>query len=443
MTQRSSPSLWTSVPQGSPAPCNRHKHACCAYKGEIYVLGGREKMTLRDFWKYSVVRNEWTELDCISEWAPEELEGHTLVPHQGTLYVLGGLIDSAYTEWKIPLWMFDTDKESWKYSQNQRQPTQPVPLNRKGHTAVVLGSLMYVYGGYIDLRGSSQELWQYEFESGLWSLLSGVHPELGPGPRHGHAAVAHPSTSSMYLYGGLSGLREQKDLWRWSQDTHSWTQIKTHSGPSKLLGHSLVLYQDSLLLFGGGETHGSPTNALWRLCLSSHTWEKLASVKGCVPPGKIYHCAVGLGQGFQASYSSSVARGLCDSPKGSPLTGGRFRPFKNRLSPAPSPWLEGGIELQTLQLQTADRRALGLRDYQDEEEEVVKQGAEKEDSLKGTCLVFENQDAFQKHWDLEDVSECSEDSLEQHLPEALLVIGGKPLRAHTSQTSISIWQVTL
>ncbi|XP_048096044.1 tRNA wybutosine-synthesizing protein 2/3/4-like isoform X1 [Alosa alosa] len=186
MTQRSSLSLWSPLPQGPPAPCTRYRHACSSHKGDVYLLGGRERMVLRDFWKYSVVRNDWTKLDCSSEWAPEELEGHTMVSHQGILYVFGGLIDSAYTDWKMPLWLFDIEKEEWRYSEGQIQPSQPAPVNRKGHSAVVFGSAMYIYGGYIDIRGPSQEFWKYEFDTGVWSLLSGVQAEQGPGPRHGH-----------------------------------------------------------------------------------------------------------------------------------------------------------------------------------------------------------------------------------------------------------------
>ncbi|KAG7274559.1 hypothetical protein CRUP_018951 [Coryphaenoides rupestris] len=39
-----------------------------------------------------------------------------------------------------------------------------MPTNRKSHSAVVLGSSMFVYGGYIDMRGSSQEFWRLDFD---------------------------------------------------------------------------------------------------------------------------------------------------------------------------------------------------------------------------------------------------------------------------------------
>ena len=38
-----------------------------------------------------------------------------------------------------------------------------IPTNRKSHSAVVFGSSMFVYGGYVDMRGSSQEFWRLDF----------------------------------------------------------------------------------------------------------------------------------------------------------------------------------------------------------------------------------------------------------------------------------------
>uniref|UniRef100_A0A3B5PNL8 Si:dkey-3d4.3 n=1 Tax=Xiphophorus maculatus TaxID=8083 RepID=A0A3B5PNL8_XIPMA len=105
--------LWTALPQSSPCPSDRYKHACCSYDGAVYVLGGRDNSCLGDFWKYSI----------------------------GFLYVFGGMWDSAYTGQRCPLWVFD------------------VPSNRKGHSAVVLGSAMLVYGGFMDIKGSLQEFW--------------------------------------------------------------------------------------------------------------------------------------------------------------------------------------------------------------------------------------------------------------------------------------------
>lgn len=44
-----------------------------------------------------------------------------------------------------------------------------MPTNRKGHSAVVLGSAMLLYGGFVDMKGSSQDFWSLDF--GEFKLL--------------------------------------------------------------------------------------------------------------------------------------------------------------------------------------------------------------------------------------------------------------------------------
>ena len=38
-----------------------------------------------------------------------------------------------------------------------------LPDGRRGHTAVVHLNAMYIYGGYVDMKGSSGELWSFDF----------------------------------------------------------------------------------------------------------------------------------------------------------------------------------------------------------------------------------------------------------------------------------------
>lgn len=62
-------------------------------------------------------------------------------------------------------------------------------------------------------------------DSMTWSLLSDPqHGSAGPGCRHGHSAIAHQSC--MYLFGGLKGLREQRDFWKWNSTSCTWTSLK-------------------------------------------------------------------------------------------------------------------------------------------------------------------------------------------------------------------------
>lgn len=411
---QTSPCLWTRLPQSGQAPCDRFKHACCSYNKYVYVLGGRESTCRRDFWKYDVVCNEWTELNCTNDAAPEALEEHSMVAHEGFLYVFGGMLDSAYTKLRCPLWVFDIMKQKWVNWQG-KTPQAEAPSNRKGHSGVVIGSAMLVYGGYVDLKGSSQEFWTLDLDTMVWSQLnSSQQRSLGPGPRHSHSATSYQCC--MYLYGGLKGLREQRDFWMWNSSCSTWTSLKTKSGPSKLIGHTAVAFKDCMLVFGGCESQNTPQNCLWRYSFTTQTWNQITTLPGTKPPHKIHHCCAGLGP----NYTANTDKFTSISEPQTQLED-RIRRFKNRCFPAPLSFLgsENAIELQTF------------------DPEKTNSLNSKED-WNADCLTFENK-ALGKRWSLME-EELDRGDISQHLPDLLLVFGGRPCTLHSP---ISVWQMTL
>ncbi|XP_032385260.1 tip elongation aberrant protein 1 isoform X2 [Etheostoma spectabile] len=386
----SSPCLWTRLLQDSQAPCDRYKHACCSYGGHVYILGGRDSSTLRDFWRYSVAKQKW-------------------VPCQG----------------------------------KTSSPQSRMPTNRKGHSAVLLGSAMLLYGGLLDIKGSSQDFWSLDFDSMAWSLLNGSQQQgpLGPGPRHSHSAVG--SHGCMYLFGGLKGLQEQRDFWKWSSTSNTWSSLKNKAGPSRLMGHSAVAYQDSMLLYGGCESQNSPKHCLWRYHFSTQTWGQVATLPGSNPPGKIHHCCVGLGP----SYKSKTSSGPCSGSAQPRLLEGKRRLFKNKCFPTPPRKMclgsEGAIELETF----SPARCYGSKTPTQPSQLVnSKEGLMGREAQQiENCLTFENK-VFRKPWGcrgdnpLDKEEEEDDEDVAAHLPDLVLVLGGRPCTTHSP---ISIWQMTL
>ncbi|OXB81622.1 UNVERIFIED_CONTAM: hypothetical protein H355_008784 [Colinus virginianus] len=257
-------------------------------------------MLLSDLELWFIARNEWEMLECPRD-GPEELEEHSMVAYevvkenlrcpypntyfpnvhyfyamrlprhgkyfsifQGSLYIFGGMVDSAFMQAKSPLWIYDTDSArwteghnvpaemeklsqpkamafiTWKYSQDRLIRLclllaflfvlslyfqSSAPTNRKGHSAVVYRGSMYIYGGYVGIRGVSQEFWTFHFDRSRWLHVATPSRSTGPGPRHGHSAVVYHT--AMYLFGGLMGLSEQRDLWQWDFGSRSWSNIRT------------------------------------------------------------------------------------------------------------------------------------------------------------------------------------------------------------------------
>lgn len=200
------------------------------------------------------------------------------------------------------------------------------------------------------------------------------------------------------------------------------------SGPSKLTGHSAVAYKDSMLVFGGGESQNSPKNCLWRYDFTSQTWGQVVTHPGSIAPNKIHHRCIGLGPSYEFNTSSPSSSSRLDD---------KLRPFNNKCFPAPLTFLgsEGAIELETF---SPDKCFSALKCS--ELERLTQGSTEKYAHGVGNCLTFENK-AFRKQCcTTEDLLQEEDDDIAKHLPDLLLVLGGRPC---TSHNPISIWHMTL
>ncbi|XP_023219241.1 uncharacterized protein LOC111621353 isoform X2 [Centruroides sculpturatus] len=283
--------MWSIVQTGSVnnqgAPSSRSKHAMCSTQtGMIYLLGGRSaNLPLKDFWRFDPVQSLWEELRCRGN-RPPCLQEHTMVGWRHFLYVFGGEIGFASTG-ETPLWILDTGVGTWR-KHHIRGLSGQQPSGRRGHTSVVYNGAMHVYGGYQDLRGSSSELWSFDFVTERWHLtLLPSHVDQPPA-RHNHSSVVHDA--AMWVYGGMTDLQERNDFWKWDFVSKQWSRIRSQKGPGELHGHSAVKAMSCMYIFGG-ERAGVLLNELWRYHFATETWERLQP-EGVIPNPRCRHAAV-------------------------------------------------------------------------------------------------------------------------------------------------------
>ncbi|XP_050350745.1 uncharacterized protein LOC126773707 [Nymphalis io] len=279
--------MWVSVESGGAvraAPCARGKHSATLLGGYVYVLGGRGaggSVPLRDFWRYCLASSRWERLEAHGE-PPPSLQEHTATTHGNKLYVFGGEAGALSNE--TPLWIYDTEIETWRklpgqsgYSTLRRRGAKETraatcgPRGRRGHSAHTLKDCLLIYGGYKDLRGSTNELWAFHYESESWHQVR--TSSAGPA-RHRHAAALHDNR--LYVHGGQCDLRDCADLWHYDTMSRVWTAVRVSGkqAPSARSGHAGLRAGAHLYIFGG-EAHGHPTNELWRFHFATETWERI------------------------------------------------------------------------------------------------------------------------------------------------------------------------
>ncbi|XP_042229745.1 tip elongation aberrant protein 1-like [Homarus americanus] len=291
--------MWSSVVGvvGSEVPSARHKHAVCTDHPHVYLLGGRHgNLPLKDFWIYDLMTRAWREVREDTGSRPPTLQQHTMIKAGDKFFVFGGELCMSN---ETPLWIYIPQTKVWRKWrwEGRGRGVAPAcggrglsggasgPTGRRGHTALMIGDSMLIYGGYQDLRGSSAELWSFNTQEETWTQLSSRGEQ--PAPRHAHSAVMHDQ--QMWVYGGMTDLQERNDFWRYDTASRTWTQVRARPNPGYLHSHVAAKLHSCMIVFGG-ERQGEMLNDLWRFHFATSTWERLVS-SGIRPQPRSQFCA--------------------------------------------------------------------------------------------------------------------------------------------------------
>jgi len=172
-----------------------------------------------------------------------------------------------------------------------RPPSQGAcPSGRGGHSASQVGNLMLLFGGTFFDAGSFHylnDLWALDVESLKWHK-----PALGgggggrappcPGPRYGHSAVV--VDWSVFVFGGKGeGGVMYNDLWCLSVDTWTWELMPTTSSPpSPRMGHACAAVDGKLVVSLGWDSQKTCFSDVWVYDRALFSWSR-PKVSGLAP----------------------------------------------------------------------------------------------------------------------------------------------------------------
>ncbi|XP_076036415.1 kelch domain-containing protein 3 [Oratosquilla oratoria] len=192
--------------------------------------------------------------------------------------------------------VLDTDTFRWKLVPCSQGLTE-VPFQRYGHTAVVYGNLVYIWGGRNDSRACNV-LYCFDTSTYLWSLPE-VHGSI-PEERDGHSACV--IKDSMYIFAGYLEYMES-----YTQDVHvlnmksmKWAYFKTTGrAPVYRDFHTATSFDGMMYVWGGREVPRGRYdtvakeeygNSMYKLDTTTRHWS-IVDVEGPVPSGRRSHSA--------------------------------------------------------------------------------------------------------------------------------------------------------
>ena len=183
-------------------PSPRFGHTAVVHNDTMVLFGGRDRLCYNDLWTYCFRTTTWTKIEQDERHCPIPRAGHTAVVFDGKMYVFGGVAarGGVHNWWLNDLWQLDLATYAWTHVQKLGCLW---PERRKGHTAVVYNSRMYIFGGGQDDTSSPlilfNDLWELDLVTERWTACN-YRGDLPP-PRMYHVSVLREG-GGMVLFGG-------------------------------------------------------------------------------------------------------------------------------------------------------------------------------------------------------------------------------------------------
>jgi len=248
---------------------------------------------------------------------PMGREGHASVTVGQRIYYIGGCVQEIQCFNDVHI--FDTMSLQWI----QEPITGDAPEPRGGHTATLVGTDIWVFGG-ASSEATYESVYKLDLINKHWTRAVPTSGDAEPSKRTNHAAAAD-AHGKIYMFGGYDAegnfLNEVWILnvfWNGHWDNpNSVPVVWEHPIPSGQIptareSHSLTVVQRKLVLFGGYTTEGHCVNDVHVYDLDRQDWSAVPSSGVAAPAPRQAHSAARHGLHI-------IVAGGCDVGAAKPL----------------------------------------------------------------------------------------------------------------------------
>ena len=182
---------------------------------------------------------------------PGPIAYHTSIVYKDNMYLFGGnnpCIANDDGEYCKNIHYLNLRTMGWSISRTRGDEVRL----RDEHTAVFDPDSvqMIVFGGFAG-GTRSNDIAIYNFPSNTWTNVEISEDNDKPCPRSGHQAVV--CKGNMYIFGGKDDSSQKlNDFWSFNIADQKWLQVTAGGeAPYERSGHSMSVFEDFIILFGG------------------------------------------------------------------------------------------------------------------------------------------------------------------------------------------------
>ncbi len=184
--------------------------------------------------------------------------GHDI--KEGSLDNLWSVDASKLTDQNAQNDLESTDKKTQWVKVETHGNNRPGPIAH--HTSVIYGDKMYLFGGSSMQKVETQYFYSLDLKQFKWELIHSRGDV--PCSRDDHTAVIYEG--SMVIFGGFSSDGERSNcLYRYYFKDNKWEKVSVlgQEAPVPRAGHSALIFGDSMVIFGGRDEDSNKLNDIW------------------------------------------------------------------------------------------------------------------------------------------------------------------------------------
>ena len=224
-----------------------------SYNDSIILWGGRnDEGACNIVFVYDVHKQLWT-VPTVFGSKPGSRDGHSASVVGSAMYIFGGFEDDT-ERFSQDIYRLDLTTFTWTQVLTHGLP----PKWRDFHSASSIGNRLYIFGGRSDQEGQyhtrheeyDNELVYFDISKSTWFHV--VTDNL-PNGRRSHSSFVYES--KLYIFGGYNGIEDlhYNDVHCYDPSSNKWSKLDIPGSPRPCprRRQSCVLVKDKLYLFGG------------------------------------------------------------------------------------------------------------------------------------------------------------------------------------------------
>ncbi|KAI9289530.1 hypothetical protein BC943DRAFT_300260 [Umbelopsis sp. AD052] len=234
-------------------PPARSYHTAISFANQVLVYGGEpknvEEATDENLYILNLGTKQWSTVRTDVR-PPRGRSGHSAILHGMNMYVWGGECDGIYFN---DLLHFDVNALNSGPRWRVLQPQNEGPSPRSNHVSALVNNKLYIFSGN-DGRTVHNDIWCFDLNTGYWEQIAA----LGyiPAPRDGASAAVVDDV--IYVFGGRgSDGQLLGDLCAFKVTNRRWYMFQNMGpAPTPRSGHTLTAQKDKIYVLGGEPANG-------------------------------------------------------------------------------------------------------------------------------------------------------------------------------------------